>query len=118
MKKSHRRRIIILAYCNRYLFPCLALFVPMALVPLHRSEFLLMLTLGIAELAYAAYELIGYLCRWTHIFCSYQNAYHAAMTPEDVNWGWVKRSDAYGIPAIFGGIGIIAIVAAFLIQGA
>ena len=118
MKKFNRRRIIILAYCNRYLFPCLTVFVPMALVPLHQNEFLFMLTLGIAVLTYAVYELVGYLCRWRHIFCSYQNAYHAPMTPEDVDWEWVNKSDAYGIPAIFGGIGIVAIIAAFLIQGA
>ena len=36
------------------------------------------------------------------------------MTPEDVDWGFVKKSDAYGIPAIFGVLGIAMIVLGFV----
>lgn len=34
------------------------------------------------------------------------------MTPEDVDRGFIKKSEAYGIPAIFGVLGIALIVLA------
>ena len=36
------------------------------------------------------------------------------MTPEDVDWGFVKKSDAYGIPAMFAVPGIAMIVLGFV----
>jgi len=105
---------MIPAYCNRYLFPFLALFVPMLLVPIHKNGFLSLLSLGLSVLIFAVYQLVGYLLRWDHILCSYQNPYHMEMTPGSPDWGWIKKSDAYGIPAIFGVIGIAFIVLAFV----
>jgi hypothetical protein len=41
-----------------------------------------------------------------------QDAYHLPMTPEDVDWGLIKKSDAYVIPAVFGVLGIAMTVPA------
>ena len=118
-KRKHDRRynrnlIIALAYCDRFLFPCLIVFVPMGLVPIHQSGKLFALSFGGATVLFALYLLMGYLFRWTHYFCSIQSAYHIPMTPENVDWGFVKKSDAYGIPAIFGVLGIAMIVLGFV----
>ena len=67
MKNSHYKLTIVLAYADRYLYPILLL------VSLIFEKFLIS---GIACLIYAIYKLVGYICKWNHIFCSYQNAYH------------------------------------------
>lgn len=108
--RYNRRLIIALAYFDRFLLPLLVVFVPMGLVPLHESGKLFAFTFGGATVLFALYLLMGYLFRWTHYFCSIQSAYHIPMTPGDVDWGWVKKSDAYGIPAMFAVLGIAVIV--------
>ena len=113
--KFNRKRIVILAYCDRYLFPCLVLFVPMGLVSIHQSGKLFALSFGGATVLFAAYQLVGYLCRWAHILCSYQIAYRKDIQPGSPDWGWIKKSDAYGIPAMFGVFGIALIVLAFFV---
>ena len=62
---------------------------------------------------FALYYLIGYLLRWTHIYCVYQNAYHQKMTPNRVDWSRIEKKDAYGIPLIFFAFGIMFAVLAF-----
>ena len=37
-------------------------------------------------LIFSIWSIIGYVFKWNHIFCSYQNAYHKKMTPNTVNW--------------------------------
>lgn len=111
MKNSNRRTaIILLAYAHRYLYPLLVLFIPFLI----RGDALL-LYMGIGFLLLAAYDLIGYKCRWKHIFCSFQNAYYKKMTPNKMNWNSVKKSDAYGMPAIFGILGIAMILCHFYV---
>ena len=97
MSKHSKRenRIIALAYLHRYGFligmvVCAAVF--------SQVRYLIF---GIGFLLYAIWSFVGYKLRWKHIFCSYQNAYHKSMTPNNIRWGWVKKSDAYGIPIIF-----------------
>lgn len=109
MKKRRKRKhptnsicIIILAYANRYLYPLLILFV-MAFGRV-TSNFV---PTGISILVFAAYQLIGYLCRWKHIFCSFQNAYHQKMTPNRIDWDIISKVDAYCIPCFFAILGII-----------
>ena len=50
---------------------------------------------------YSIWSFVGYKCKWRHIYCSFQNAYHQKMTPNFVYWEQVKKSDAYGVPLIF-----------------
>jgi hypothetical protein len=109
-KKKNLRNIsvIILAYMHRYLYPILILSVPMLLT---RKGPEYVLYQGIGLLVFAAYSLAGYLLRWKHIYCSYQNAYHQKMTPNRIRWNTIKKSDAYGCPAVFGVLGVLCILA-------
>ena len=70
------------------------------------------LGLGAGCLFFALYYLVGYLLRWTHMYCVYQNAYHQKMTPDKVNWSEIKTSDAIGVPLIFMGFAIFAVIVA------
>ena len=49
-------------------------------------------------LIFSIWSIIGYVLKWNHIFCSYQNDYHKKMTPNAVNWSKVKKRDAIGMP--------------------
>lgn len=89
---------IFLAYMHRYVFIFLAILLPGMKDGLTG--------IGAGLLLYAVYSLAGYLLRWKHICCSYQNACHQKMTPNHVDWSRIKKRDAYGIPAIFGLLGI------------
>ena len=66
--------------------------------------------MGVGFLLLALYGLIGYKLHWKHIYCSYQKAYRKEMTPDKINWGWVKKTDAYGVPIIFCILGEACIV--------
>ena len=60
---------------------------------------------------HSAWTFIGYKRKWKHIFCSYQDSYHRKMTPGEIDWDWVEKKDAYGIPLIFLVMGLIGIAA-------
>lgn len=108
-KRSSRDfTIILLAYAHRYVYPILIVALPM----LYGKENML-LAMGIGCILFAIYDLIGYIRRWKHIYCSFQNAYHQKMTPSHIVWSKVKKTDAYGIPAIFGFLGIAMIIIHF-----
>ena len=66
--------------------------------------------LSVFFIAFAAWSFIGYKRKWTHIYCSYQNAYHKAMTPDAVNWNSIKKTDVYLVPLIFFLLGIVALL--------
>ncbi len=75
------------------------------------------IVLGSGFVLYAIWTFVGYKCRWKHIFCSYQNAYHLKMTPNDIDWGWIRKSDAYGVPIIFLVLGVACLALIFLPSG-
>ena len=58
---------------------------------------------------FSIWTFVGYKCKWKHIFCSYQDTYHAKMTPGAIDWDWVKKKDAYGVPLIFLVVALIGI---------
>lgn len=92
--------IIFLAYMHRYgwiaaMTGCIAIW-PEAYFHIVCASFLL----------FSAWTLIGYHCKWRHIYCSYQNANHQKMTPHAVRWSQIKKSDAYGVPLIFFALGL------------
>jgi len=111
MNTTERRHTTIkmLAYFHRYLWIACVF----AFAFCFGKEYF-MLRMGIGFFLYALYSLIGYIFRWKHIYCSYQNAYHQKMTPDHIIWGKVKKSDAYGIPIIFGILGIMMVVCQFI----
>ncbi len=59
---------------------------------------------------FSIWSFVGYKCKWKHIYCSYQNAYHEKMTPKRIYWHRIKKSDAYGVPSIFFSFGIILLI--------
>ena len=94
--------VILLAYVNRYLYPLLILLI-LSFGKLESNY----TPAAISILVFSAYELIGYLCKWKHIFCSFQNAYHQKMTPNHIDWDKVSKIDAYAIPGFFAVCGIL-----------
>ena len=106
--EKKKKRIIVLAYMHRYgwiaiLFGCITVF-PKAVF----------IFFGVGFIVSAIWSFVGYKLRWKHIFCSYQNAHHLPMTPNNIRWGWVKKSDAYGIPIILFVIGVATLVIFFV----
>lgn len=96
---------ICLAYMNLFFFPLLIMF----LVSFGKAQSNFV-PAGIGFLAFAAYNLIGYLCRWKHIFCLFQSFDHQKMTPDDIDWDQVSKKDAYLVPGIFAAVGILLLV--------
>ena len=113
MKKNSTRKtmIIVLAYTHRYLYPIFALALPLTLILMGWIKELGFLLIGINLLLLAIYDIIGYLCKWKHLYCSFQNAYHQKMTPNSIQWNKIKKSDAYGVPLVFFIIGLALLVA-------
>ena len=101
--------IVPLAYFHRYGMP--VLIVCGAMVCPRR-----LLAMGIGCLVLAAWSFVGYKCRWKHIFCSYQNAYHAKMTPNDIDWAWISKVDAYGVPAFFAVMGVVGVITSIFVE--
>ncbi|HAQ56749.1 MAG TPA: hypothetical protein DCR44_05070 [Acholeplasmatales bacterium] len=95
------RNVKVLAYGVYY--SLLVAFVPLYLLGfvlyLHPYSGVLSLCFGL--FLYGCYLLLGALLRFRHIYCLYQNANHLPMTPEDVHWNTLNRSDYYGVPAVF-----------------
>lgn len=101
-------KVVALAYFHRYGW----IVVMMGCVVLWPGQKLT--CVGLYMIAYAIWSFIGYRRRWKHIYCSYQNAYHQKMTPGDVRWQTIRKSDAYGVPLICLVVGVLALVAPLL----
>lgn len=100
--------IVVLAYLNRYVFIVAPLILPLCFSHTKQEYYL---GVGIGICIFAAYELIGYLFGFRHIYCSYQDAYHQRMTPNKINWNKIRTADALGIPVIFFILGMALIIA-------
>ena len=94
-KRPARNKIIFLAYLHRYVYPIMVIVLPMLI----GMEYAL-LGIGIGFLLLALYDLVGYILRWKHIYCSHQEAHREKMTPDDIKWHTIKKSEAFGLPAI------------------
>lgn len=75
-QNTHSEFILALALFHRYGW-LIAWFISVQLFPHQLFD----LTSAFF-IAFAAWSFIGYKRKWTHIYCSYQNAYHKAMTPK------------------------------------
>lgn len=119
MELKYRQRntvIKTIALLYRYVFLLAIFIIPLWITKLfyENSRYGFCLWFGIMSILYAAYSLIGYLCKWKHIYCAFQNAYRQEMTPDRINWNKIKKSDAYGIPTIFFALGFMLIIVSFL----
>jgi len=94
-RSPNEKQIIVLAYFHRYGWIAAMLSV-MAVLPKQLANS----CISAGLIVFSVWTFIGYRCRWRHIYCSYQNAYHRKMTPHHANWQQVRKSDAYGVPLI------------------
>lgn len=101
--------VILLALCHRYGW-IIAMLLCMTFLPVNR-----LYTAGAFFLLDSLWSFVGYKCRWKHIYCSYQSAYHEKMTPDSINWNQIKKRDAYIVPLISLILGLMILgVAVFL----
>ena len=98
------KRIIAMAYFHRYGW----IAAMMACIAIWPKQMLLIFS--VACLSFSVWSFIGYKKKWKHIYCSFQNSYHQKMTPNNIQWHKVKKSDAYGVPLIFLIIGLALLV--------
>ena len=112
MNKRYYRALTvrIFAYIHRWGYPILMLLLPLT----YRGKYLLLIW-GVVAFLYALHSLIGYICRWRHIYCSYQIMHREQMTPQDIRWQKVKRGEIYATSVIFGVLGIGMVVSYFYI---
>ncbi|MBE6800395.1 MAG: hypothetical protein E7529_04240 [Ruminococcaceae bacterium] len=103
-----KNRIIALAYFHRYGW-IVAMMLCVAIWPEH-----MMFILSFGCLAFSVWSFVGYKNKWKHIYCSFQNAYHQDMTPYNIQWAKIKKSDAYGVPLIFHILGLALLVVMIL----
>ena len=101
MWPDEKRRIIILAYCNRFVFPLAAMFVPLFIK--HAQ----LLGYGISLSFLALYNILGTLFRCKHVYCAHQDRAHQKMTPENIQWDRVSFSDKYGLPIVFAVLAVV-----------
>ncbi len=66
--------------------------------------------LGIFLLTYAVWTLVGYLLKWKHIYCSWQNAYHEKMTPSSTNWRHIDKKDVWCVTFLFCLAGFVVLI--------
>lgn len=76
---------------------------------LYKNDYGTVLGLSVGMLGMALYLLIGTIYRFRHIYCMHQMLNHEQMTPNDIYWKTLRQRDLYGIPALFLGIGLIAL---------
>ena len=98
------KRIIALAYFHRYGW----IAAMMICVAVWLEQMIFILSVG--SIAFSVWSFVGYKNKWKHIYCSFQNAYHQKMTPNNIQWHKIKKSDAYGVPLIFLIIGLALLV--------
>lgn len=75
----------ILAYLDRYGYPMLIL-IAGALADFYRGRITMLFVLAVGILLDGIYNLVGYLCRWKHIYLYYQSMCHTKMTPSRIEW--------------------------------
>ena len=102
---SSDKMVIILAYLHRFGWS-LPILLGSFLSPAIRGWIYIFVFLG-----YAIWSFVGYKCKWTHIYCSYQNTNNQKMTPNFVRWDNVKTSVAYGLPVLYL---ILALICVFI----
>lgn len=93
-RETNAARVIALAYFHRYGWIALT-----TVCILHWPERFCEI-LGGFFVIHGIWSLAGYRRKWKHVYCSNQNASRQKMTPNSVRWDTMKKSDAYGLPAL------------------
>ena len=110
MRNSNNKTIILLAYCNRFVFPLISFFVP---IFVGCDDSARVLYLGISFFALSVYNIVGVLLKWKHIYCAHQSMSHKKMTPGNIQWDTLSFSDKYALHIVFVVFSIVAIVCYF-----
>ena len=84
-KHSSVTMMCVLAYLDRYVYPVLILLAGL-LAELFRDRNTMLCVLALGILLDGIYNLVGYLCRWKHIYLCYQSMSHTKMTPTRIEW--------------------------------
>lgn len=87
-ERKNEKTIIALAYLYRY-----GSLGYIAISLLFVEYFLLLFAVHFFVLS--LWTFAGYLRKWKHIYCAYQNSHRKEMTPYKINWNDVKKSDIY-----------------------
>lgn len=100
----------ILAFGYRYVYP-----IVIASMTLWVEKEYSLLAMGMGAILYAVYGVVGYRCRWKHIYCAFQSTRREPMTPENIRWHRMKKKDAYTEPVIFGVLGMLLLIVSFCV---
>ena len=101
--KSAQRIVKALAYFHRYGW----IVAMIIIIEITDSSYYF----GLLLIIYSLWTIIGYLLKWKHIYCSYQDVYHKPMTPNNINWNSIRKSDVYVVTAFLfiGGLIILSL---------
>lgn len=78
------------------------------------NEYGLVLGIAIGLLTMSLYLFLGTIYRFRHVYCMHQNLKHEPMTPNDIYWNTIRKKDLYGIPLLFMGLGLVALLLSLL----
>jgi hypothetical protein len=109
MKRINYYLTICLAHLYRLLLPFLALLE----FGIFGKEFVY---IGITFIAYAMIDYCAYSFRFKFWYCAYQNASRSPMTPDNIDWSTVKKSDAVGLSVTTAIIGVAIIIVYFVLK--
>lgn len=105
MNDINENRVITLAYLHCYGW----IIVLIAGMILWAERFEVALIVG--STVNLIWSVVGYHCKWRHIYCSTQIPTHQPLTPHSVFWHKVDKSDLYGSPMIMMALGFVMILA-------
>lgn len=69
-----------------------------------------LLCMGTGFIAFALYSLIGYKCRWKHIYLDFQEMQKQRMTPNKIQWNTIQPGKALKFPVLFGILGAVMVI--------
>ncbi len=114
-RHSSTTGMYILAYLDRYVYPLLIL-VAGLVAELFRDRNTMLFVLALGILLDGIYNLVGYLCRWKHIYLCYQSMSHTKMTPTRIEWDRMAKKDVYGVPVVMIIMGIVGILVSIFLR--
>lgn len=109
MNNQKERMEKIVFFC-KYIVTLAIVLIPILIATRTGDKKQAMVYIGIGLLVYAAYLLLGYFLKWTHIFCYYQNMARQPLTPDEVDWSTLRPGDVYIIPGLYAALGVGAIL--------
>ena len=109
LRRKSRGRVIALAYFHRF-SPALALPVFLISYINFGYSYITAFVVALSLLSYSAYNTVGCLKKWDHIYLSYQSSCHKKMTPECIRWYEMSFIDTYGVSIVFTAIAVAGII--------